>query len=108
MGSGLGYGPIEILDYDIQTTDPKTVEQYDLKKIKLGDFIAIRDHYDANGVGRHPGAVTIGVCIHGWSDFAGHGPGINPVLSALPGRIKTRIDPNANLTNYLGLPKPKG
>ncbi|MEE9566497.1 MAG: DUF4438 domain-containing protein [Desulfobacteria bacterium] len=102
MGSGIGGPFIEYIDYDIQTTDPRTVEEYDLKKIKLGDLIAIRDHYDYYGRGRYKGAVTIGVCIHGWSDYAGHGPGLNPVLSALPGKIKTKIDPHANVAYYLG------
>jgi hypothetical protein len=107
MGSGLGSPFIEALDYDIQTTCPEIVEEYDLKSIKLGDLVAIRDHYDYYGNGRYKGAVTIGVCIHGWSDSAGHGPGLNPVLSALPGRIKTKIDPHANIAYYLGIrPKP--
>jgi len=108
MGSGIGYPFIESLDYDIQTTDPKTVEEYDLKKIRLGDLVAIRDHYDAYGTGRYEDAVTIGVCIHGFSDSAGHGPGLNPVLSALPGKIKPVIDPHANTAYYLGIrKKPK-
>ncbi len=105
MGSGVGGPMIEYIDYDIQTTDPATVEEYGLKKIRIGDVIAIRDHYDYYGRGRYEGAVTIGVCIHGWSDYAGHGPGLNPVLSALPGRIKTRIDPDANTAYYLGIRK---
>ncbi len=109
MGSGLGYAPIESLDYDIQTTDPATVEKYDLKKLKLGDLVAIRDHYDAYGTGRYVGAITIGVIIHGWSDLAGHGPGVNPLLSAMPGKIKTRIDPDANTAYYLGIKeRPSG
>jgi hypothetical protein len=78
MGSGLGYSPIEALDYDIQTTDPTIVEQYRLKKLRIGDLVAIRDHYDYYGCGRYKGAVTIGVCVHGWSDHAWHGPGLNP------------------------------
>jgi hypothetical protein len=109
MGSGIGYSPIESLDYDIQTTDPATVEKYDLKKLKLGDMVAIRDHYDFYGTGRYVGAITIGVIIHGWSDLAGHGPGVNPLLSAMPGKIKTKIDPNANTAYYLGIKeRPSG
>ena len=108
MGSGLGYGPIEALDYDIQTTDPRIVKQYQLKKLKLGDVVAIRDHLDNYTAGRYKGAVTIGVCIHGWSDFAGHGPGLDPVLSALPGKIKPKIDPNANIAYYLGIREKPG
>ncbi len=103
MGSGIGGQGIEYIDYDIQTTDPKTVEEFGLKKLRLGDLVAIRDHYDYYGRGRYVGAVTIGVCIHGFSESAGHGPGLNPVLSALPGRIKTVIDPHANTAYHLGI-----
>jgi len=108
MGSGMGYQPVEALDYDIQTTCPEVVEKYDLKKLKLGDVVAIRDHSDVYSPGRHVGAVTIGTVIHGFSDMAGHGPGVNPILSAMPGRIKVKIDPNANIAYYLGIrPRPK-
>lgn len=103
MGSGIGGQFIENIDYDIQTTDPQTVEEFGLKKLRLGDLVAIRDHYDFYGRGRYEGAVTIGVCIHGFSESAGHGPGLNPVLTALPGRIKTVIDPYANTAYYLGI-----
>jgi hypothetical protein len=103
MGSGLGGSFLESVDYDIQTTCPETIEEYGLKKLKLGDLVAIRDHYDFYGRGRYEGAVTIGVCIHGWSDYSGHGPGLNPILSALPGKIQTKIDPNANTVYYLGI-----
>jgi hypothetical protein len=103
MGSGIGGPFIEYIDYDIQTTCPEIVEEYNLKKLKLGDLVAIKDHYDFYGRGRYQGAVTIGVCIHGWSDYAGHGPGLNPVLSALPGKIKIKIDPHANVAYYLGI-----
>lgn len=108
MGSGFGYQPVESLDYDIQTTCPEVVEQYDLKKLKLGDVVAIRDHSDVYSPGRHAGAVTIGTVIHGFSGMAGHGPGVNPILSAMPGRIKVKIDPNANIAYYLGIrPRPR-
>jgi len=103
MGSGLGFPFIEALDYDIQTTCPEIVEEYGMKKLRLGDVVAIRDAYDVYGPGRYEGAVTIGTVIHGFSNFAGHGPGINVVLSALPGKIKTRIDPDANTAYYLGI-----
>ena len=103
MGSGIGGNFLEPVDYDIQTTCPETVEELGLKKLRLGDVVAIENHYDYYGRGRYEGAVTIGVVIHGWSDYAGHGPGVNPVLSALPGKIKTRIDPDANTAYYLGI-----
>jgi hypothetical protein len=43
------------------------------------------------------------VVIHRFSGSAGHGPALNPILSAKPGRIKTKIDPNANTAYYLGI-----
>jgi hypothetical protein len=103
MGSGLGFPFIEALDYDIQTTCPEIVETYNLKKLKLGDVVAIRDAYDVYGPGRYEGAVTIATVIHGFSNIAGHGPGVNIVLSALPGKIRTRLDPGANTAYYLGI-----
>ncbi|MFO7733389.1 MAG: DUF4438 domain-containing protein [Candidatus Aminicenantes bacterium] len=103
MGSGMGYQPVESLDYDIQTTCPEIVERYKLKTLKLGDVVAIRDHSNVYSPGRHVGAVTIGTVIHGFSEMAGHGPGVNPILSAMPGRIKVRIDPNANIAYHLGI-----
>ena len=103
MGSGIGSSFVETLDYDIQTTCPETVEQCDLKSLNLGDVVTIRDHYNFRGAGRHEGAVTIGVIIHGWSDYAGYGPGVTTVLSDLPGRIETRIDPHRNAAHYLGI-----
>jgi hypothetical protein len=107
MGSGMGFSPVESLDYDIQTTCPEVVEKYNLKKLRLGDVVAIRDHSDAYSPGRYVGAVTIGTVIHGFSDMAGHGPGVNPILSAMPGRIKIKIDANANTAFYLGIrPRP--
>ncbi len=107
MGSGMGFQPVESLDYDIQTTCPEIVERYKLKTLKLGDVVAIRDHSSVYSPGRHVGAVTIGTVIHGFSELAGHGPGVNPILSAMPGRIKVRIDPDANIAYYLGIkPRP--
>jgi len=103
MGSGLGFPFIEALDYDIQTTCPETIKTYNLEKLRLGDVVAIRDAYDVYGPGRYEGAVTIATVIHGFSNFAGHGPGVNVVLSALPGKIKTRLDPKANTAYYLGI-----
>lgn len=103
MGSGIGGQGIEAIDYDIQTTCPEAVEKFNLKKLRLGDIVAIRDHYDYYGRGRYEGAVTIGTIIHGFSDYSGHGPGVNPILSAMPGRIKIKLDPAANMARILGI-----
>ncbi len=105
MGSGIGGQGIEAIDYDIQTTCPEAVEKFNLKKLRLGDIVAIRDHYDYYGRGRYEGAVTIGTIIHGFSYHSGHGPGVNPILSAMPGRIKVKLDPEANMARLLGIKK---
>jgi len=106
LGAGAGYdASIETVDYDIQTTCPEVVEELGLKRLRLGDVIAILDHYDAWGRGRYAGAVTIGVIVHGFSSSGGHGPGVDPIMAALPGRIKTKIDPHANIVFHLGIRK---
>jgi hypothetical protein len=104
MGSGIGFAPVtEPIDYDIQTTCPEAVEDFGLKKLRLGDVVALKDQACIYGRGHHRGALTIGVIIHGFSDLAGHGPGVDPILSSLDGKIKTRIDSNANIALYMGL-----
>lgn len=47
--------------------------------------------------------MTIGVATHGFSDYAGHGPGVNPNLSAKPGRVKAKLDRKADMAYILGL-----
>jgi len=65
--------------------------------------MAIPDHYDVWGRGRYEGAVTISVIIHGFSDSGGHVPGVDPIIAAMTGRIRTRIDPDTNVAYYLGI-----
>ncbi|MFP3951727.1 MAG: DUF4438 domain-containing protein [Candidatus Bathyarchaeia archaeon] len=104
MGSGIGFWPIlEPVDYDIQTTDPKAVEKYGLEDLRLGDVVALRDQLCINGRGYYKGAVTIGVIVHGASDYAGHGPGVNPVLSTKQELLGTTFEEHANIAYYLGL-----
>jgi len=104
MGSGIGWGTmLEPVDYDIQTTDPKAVEKYGLETLRLGDVVCLKDQLCINGRGYYRGATTVGVIIHGASDYAGHGPGVNPILSTKDGRLDTKIDPDANTALYLGL-----
>ena len=104
MGSGIGAGTVlESVDYDVQTTDPKAVEKHGLETLRLGDVVCLRDQLCTSGRGYYRGAVTIGVVVHGASDYSGHGPGVNPILSTKEGRIETRIDPDANIALYLGL-----
>jgi hypothetical protein len=93
----------EPVDYDIQTTDPKAVKKYGLESLRLGDIVCLRDQLCVNGRGYYKGAVTVGVVIHGSSDFSGHGPGVNPVLSTKDGRLGVDLVKRANIADFWGL-----
>ncbi|HEX9914452.1 MAG TPA: DUF4438 domain-containing protein, partial [Candidatus Bathyarchaeia archaeon] len=69
----------------------------------LGDVVALQDQYCGYGRGYLRGAMTIGVVIHGASDIAGHGPGVNPVITCRGGEVKPLIDPGANIARHLGI-----
>ena len=49
MGSGLGAAHVYKGDYDIMTSDPETVTQFGLDKIRFGDFVALMDHDNRYG-----------------------------------------------------------
>ncbi len=102
MGSGYGMSP-HTVDYDIQSTCPEVHDELGLKKLRFGDIIAIKDQLNWWGRGFYRGAMTIGVIIHGWSYSAGHGPGVTTIMSAKPGKIITKINPDANIAYYLGI-----
>lgn len=104
MGSYYGSSPVT-WDYDIQTTCPEVLDELGIKKLRFGDIVALRDQLNWWGRGYYKGAVSIGVVIHGWCYMAGHGPGVDTVLSAMPGKIVTKIDADANIAYYLGIRK---
>lgn len=106
MGSGYGMFPVTI-DYDIQTTCPEVWDEFKLKDIRFGDVVCLRDQLNWWGRGYYKGAVTIGVVIHGWSYSAGHGPGVTTILSSMDDTIVPKIDPDANIANYLGIRRTK-
>ena len=51
----------------------------------------------------HPGAVTIGLIIHGDSAWTGHGPGVLDLLSSRSGAIVPRLVADQNIALGLGL-----
>ena len=107
MGSGYGMTPASV-DYDIQSTCPEVFDELELKKLRLGDVVALKDQLNFWGRGYYEGAMSIGIIVHGWSYKAGHGPGVITFLSAKPGRIATKKDAGANIAYYLGIrEKPK-
>ncbi|MBN1683336.1 DUF4438 domain-containing protein [Candidatus Bathyarchaeota archaeon] len=102
MGSGYGMWPVTI-DYDIQTTCPEVYDEFNLKNIRFGDVVCLRDQLNWYGRGYYKGAVTIGIVIHGWSYQAGHGPGVTTILSSKDDTIQIKFDPKANISKYLGI-----
>ncbi|MCW4049459.1 MAG: DUF4438 domain-containing protein [Candidatus Bathyarchaeota archaeon] len=104
MGSGIGFSAMtEPVDYDIQTTDPKAIKKYGLETLLLGDIVALRDQLCINGRGYYKGSLTVGVIIHGSSDYSGHGPGVNPILSTKDGRLDVKMVERANIADYFNL-----
>lgn len=101
MGSGLGAAHVAKGDYDIMTSDPETVEEYQLDKIRFGDFVALMDHDNRYGRAYRKGAITIGVVVHSDCLSAGHGPGVTTIMTCKTPLIKPVIDPQANIADLL-------
>jgi hypothetical protein len=109
MGSGLGQAHVANGDYDIMTSDPGTVKEFKLDKIRFGDFVALQDHDNRFGRAYRKGAVSIGIVVHSDSLIAGHGPGVTTIMTCETSLIEPVIDPKANIANLLkiGTAAPK-
>jgi len=103
MGSGLGSAHCYTGDYDIQFADEKTITEYNLEHLRLGDIIAITDADHSHGRIYKTGAVSIGVVIHGDCFGAGHGPGVTTIMTAQNGEIQSVIDTQSNIGRYLNI-----
>jgi hypothetical protein len=106
MGSGIGSAHVAKGDYDIVTSDPESVEKYQLDKIRFGDFVALIDHDNRFGRAYRQGAISIGVVVHSDCKIAGHGPGVTTIMTCETPLIKPVIDPQANLADLLGIGTP--
>jgi hypothetical protein len=102
MGAGLGTSTMMEGDYDIMTQDREAVKELGLDDLRFGDFVAIQDQVCTYGPHYQKGAMTIGVIVHSDSFSSGHGPGVTVVATAKDGSLDAKLDPNANLKNYLG------
>jgi hypothetical protein len=102
MGSGAEL-MADYVDQDFMTGDRGAIAALGLDRLRLGDIVAVRDEDHGWGRGHHPGAVAIGLIIHGDSAWTGHGPGVLDLLSSRSGAITPRLDPGANLALGLGL-----
>jgi len=102
MGSGRGSATTSRGDYDIELFDEKTVQEYGLNDLRIGDMVAVLDQDSRFGRGYKTGAVSIGVIVHSDCVINGHGPGFTTLLTTTePGKIKPVIDKNANLKNLM-------
>ncbi len=97
MGSGIGALSVATGDYDILCHDEETVEKYDMKKLRFGDFVAVLDHDNRYGRTYRKAAITIGVVIHSDSPLAGHGPGMMTLMSACDAKLVPVLSEDANL-----------
>lgn len=103
MGMGVGGSSAESGGWCIQTSPPHLVEKLGLGDLKFGDLVACRDALMSYGKGFYRGAVTVGIVTTGESHVAGQGPGVMAIAASKGGKIKPRIDPEANVAKYLGL-----
>jgi hypothetical protein len=103
MGAGIGTANPFVADYDIQTSSPEAVKEYSLDQLRIGDLVAIQDYDASHGARWLKGATTIGVICHGASKLAGHGPGVNVIMSSPKGTIEAIITRKANIAELLGL-----
>ena len=103
MGSGIGSKHSFSGDYDIQVTDREIVQKYGLQNLRLGDLIAIRDADCRYGRAFHSGAISVGVVIHGSCLTSGHGPGVTVIMTTLEKLIVPKMEPSANIADYLGI-----
>jgi len=107
MGSGQEV-PTEMVDYDLMTMDKKLIHKLGLDKLRLGDIVAIHDADHTFGRGYRKGAITIGVVIHADSMRGGHGPGVGTLLTCQTPKIRVKLDPQANIDNYLKIRERHG
>lgn len=107
MGSGIGHSHSYSGDYDIQLFDRPTVEEYGLHDLRIGDLVAITDADASYGRIYRTGGMVLAVIVHSDCVVAGHGPGAMVIMASPQGEIVPRIDPEANLKNYLDELKEK-
>jgi hypothetical protein len=106
MGSGIGASNVARGDYDITTGDPEAMHEYQLDRIRFGDFVALLDHDNRFGREYRKGAISIGIVVHSDCKLAGHGPGVTTLMTCTEPWIEPVIDPRANIADVLGIGTP--
>ncbi|NHJ84027.1 MAG: DUF4438 domain-containing protein [Asgard group archaeon] len=103
MGSGIGKNQVYSGDYDLQMFDKKSVAEYGLDDLRIGDIVAISNADHSFGRIYHQGAISIGIVVHSNCITAGHGPGITSLMTSSLGKIIPKINTSANIANLLNL-----
>jgi len=106
MGSGVGSAHVATGDYDVMTSDPETVKEFQLDKMRFGDFVALMDHDNRFGRAYRKGAISIGIVVHSDCLIAGHGPGITTLMTCDTSLIVPVRDPQANIADLFGIGTP--
>ncbi len=102
MGSGAELNA-EYVDQDLMTGDQELMKELGIDQMRLGDLVAIEHADHRFGRTYREGAVSIALCIHGDSIMTGHGPGILTLMTCAEPAIEWTIDPEANISRYLGI-----
>lgn len=101
---GIGSGRVSAAtSITVQTPDSVLAEIPSLRKLRLGDLVAIPDWDGAFNTGYREGSLLVGVVVHGASRLPGYGVGVTILMSARDGRLETVVDPTANLAELLGI-----
>ncbi|NTV80819.1 MAG: DUF4438 domain-containing protein, partial [Candidatus Aminicenantes bacterium] len=103
VGQGSGGGAL-YGNWHIQTCFPPDVGTYGLDELRFGDLVLLEDTQTDYGRGYYQGGATVGVVSSGPSDQSGLGIGVTAILSTRFGKLAGRLDPEANVGKYLGLP----
>lgn len=102
-GAGVGSTNPHTGDFDIQTSSPEAVKEYNLDALRLGDLVAVLNYDATYGARWHPKAITVGVVAHGASRRSGHGPGLNVLLTAQNEGVEPILTRKGNLSELLAL-----
>ena len=103
MGSGIGASTVGKGDYDITTGEKEEIKELGLDKLKLGDFVYLKDCDNTYGREYKKGAGSIGIVVHSDCIKMGHGPGVTTLMTSKTDIIRPVIDKDANIANYLDL-----
>lgn len=88
---------------NLQTSDPRLLEECGLADLRFGDLVAITDWDSRFGHGYLRGSVVIGVVCQGGSFRSGYGPGLAVLMSSRSGAIQPVRSEGANMADLLGL-----